>query len=45
MKTSTRTYTGARTSDIAEQWQQAIRGDGRARSELLRRIMPARRGR
>jgi hypothetical protein len=45
MKTTTRTYAGARTSDISEQWQLAIRGDGRARDELLKRIMPARRGR
>jgi hypothetical protein len=45
MKTATRTHAGARTSDIAEQWRQAIRGSDQARSELLRRIMPARRGR
>jgi hypothetical protein len=45
MKSTNRTYTGARTTDIVTKWQQAIRGDSRARSELLRRIMPERRGR
>ena len=45
MKTITRTYAGTRTNDIAASWMRAIRGDQRARGELLERIMPARRGR
>jgi hypothetical protein len=40
MKIITRSYTGVRTNDTAAQWMRAIRGDGRARSELLKRIMP-----
>jgi hypothetical protein len=38
MKAKNRTY----SSDVAGQWQQAIRGDAQARTHLLRRIMPAR---
>jgi hypothetical protein len=45
MNSTTRTYAGARTNEITSQWQQAICGDARARTELLKRIMPARRGR
>jgi hypothetical protein len=42
MKTTTRTSRPAAASDIAGQWQQALRGDAQARGDLLRRIMPAR---
>jgi hypothetical protein len=37
--------TTIRTNTVATQWTQAVRGNDRARSELLERIMPARRGR
>ena len=40
MKTTTRSYAGIRTNDTAAQWMRAIRGDERARTELLKRIMP-----
>ena len=43
MNSTTRTYPGA--SDVVAQWQQAIRGNTQARGELLKRIMPGRRGR
>ena len=42
MKSATRTTRPATMSEIAGQWQQAIRGDAGARDNLLRRIMPAR---
>jgi len=42
MKGTTRTSRPATMSDTAGQWQQAIRGNGQAREELFRRIMPAR---
>jgi hypothetical protein len=42
MKTPTRTFRLKPMSEIAGQWQQAIRGDAGARDHLLRRIMPAR---
>jgi hypothetical protein len=42
MKTMTRTARPKPMTDIAGQWQQAIRGDASARDHLLRRIMPTR---
>ena len=42
MKTTIRTSRPKPMSDIAGQWQQAIRGDNGARDNLLRRIMPTR---
>jgi hypothetical protein len=42
MKTTTRTARPKSMTDIAGQWQQAIRGDAGARAYLLRRIMPTR---
>lgn len=41
MKGTTRTTRPATMSEIAGQWQQAIRGNDQARKNLLRRIMPA----
>ena len=42
MKSTTHTSRPKPMSDIAGEWQQAIRGNDRARQELLRRIMPTR---
>ena len=41
MKTTTRTSHPQPMSEIAGQWQKALRGDASARSTLLRCIMPA----
>ena len=45
MKNNTRTYSGTASNDIAASWARAIRGGERDRGELLKRIMPKRRGR
>jgi hypothetical protein len=42
MKSTTRTSRLAAQSDSVAQWQQALRGDAQARSNLLGRIMPVR---
>jgi hypothetical protein len=45
MKSIARTYAGTRSNDIAATWMRAVRGGERERSELLKSIMPSRRGR